>query len=109
VVVALNPDVESRAEVGTVVKRVVGLPGETVGEQDGKLTINGKIVDEPYLGPGTVTEGVSRLTLGPGEFYLLGDQRENSLDSRYFDGVKRHLLERRVVEVVSPGNMHSLD
>lgn len=65
------------------IKRVIGLPGETVEIHDGNVYINGDILDEPYL---TVrTEG----TYGPyevpdGHFFMMGDNRNNSADSRYW-------------------------
>ncbi|MEU2627601.1 signal peptidase I [Kitasatospora sp. NPDC007106] len=68
----------------TMVKRVVAVGGDTVAccGSDGRLTVNGTAVDEPYtdqhLGPG---EGY-RITVPEGRIFLLGDSRSNSLDSR---------------------------
>lgn len=76
------PDDESK----TYVKRIIGLPGETVEIVDGKVYINGssKPLDEPYLkeemigsfGPYTVPEG---------GYFVLGDNRNVSVDSRFWD------------------------
>ncbi|MBO6138197.1 MAG: signal peptidase I [Lachnospiraceae bacterium] len=66
------------------IKRVIGLPGEIVDIHDGNVYINGEILNEPYL---TVkTEG----KFGPyevpeGHFFMLGDNRNNSADSRYWE------------------------
>ena len=63
------------------IKRVMGLPGETVEIKNGKLAIknseflNGAAINEPYLDKGSVLYGEYRATLGPEEYYLLGDNR----------------------------------
>ncbi len=74
-----------------LVKRVIGLPGETVSYQDGTLYINGEAMDEPFLdeaypegrGSDFMTD-VEPLTLGAEEYYCLGDNRPASRDSRYY-------------------------
>lgn len=68
------------------IKRVIGLPGETVEIRDGKMIIfndeylNGIILDETYLIE--ETEGMQRVRLGQDEYFLMGDNRDASLDSR---------------------------
>ncbi|MFG2958680.1 signal peptidase I [Streptomyces sp. NPDC048291] len=67
-----------------VVKRVVAVGGDTVSCcTDGKLTVNGKQIDEPYLPAGTAAElqGFPSVTVPKGRLFLLGDQRQGSLDS----------------------------
>jgi signal peptidase I len=67
-----------------VVKRVVAVGGDTVACcTDGKLTVNGKQIDEPYLPEGSVAEtnGFPTVTVPEGRLFLLGDEREGSLDS----------------------------
>ncbi|GEM_PF-488835 len=62
------------------IKRVIGLPGETVEVQNGKVYINGQPLEEPWpLKPGFYSKGP--ITLGPNEYYVLGDNRGNSSDS----------------------------
>ena len=73
------------------IKRVIGLPGETVEIRNGVITIyndtylNGFTLEEPYITE--ITEGRIHRPLGPDEYYLLGDNRDASLDSRYFGPV----------------------
>ena len=82
------------------IKRVIGLPGETVEIRNGVITIynaenpNGFALTETYISE--VTEGRDRRTLGPDEYYVMGDNRDASLDSRYFGAVPRDNLVGRV-------------
>ncbi len=76
-------------------KRLIGLPGETVEIRDGKVYINGKVLDEPYIkGP---AEGNSPpLILGSDRYFVLGDNRPNSSDSRAFGPIKGESILGRV-------------
>lgn len=68
---------------GLRVKRIVGLPGETVQIRDGRVLINGSVVDDNYasiVDPGLAFEPV---VLGSDEYFVLGDNRNGSEDSRY--------------------------
>jgi signal peptidase I len=82
IVVLLYPDDPSKSYI----KRVVGLPGEEVNVENGKLYINGMQIDEPYLD----TEYLSSDSM-PGSvhvkehhYFVMGDNRRNSSDSRYW-------------------------
>ena len=80
-------------------KRIVGLPGEQVEAKDGVITINRQRLDESYVleanrsqdswGPQTVPEG---------EYFMLGDNRRNSSDSRHWGTVRRGLITGKVVQ-----------
>jgi signal peptidase I len=76
------------------VKRVVGLPGETLYFKDGRLFVNGEELNEPYLRPGTMTFTPERVqqelvVCGKGRYYVLGDNRNNSFDSRFYGPISR--------------------
>ena len=71
------------------IKRVVGLPGDTITCEDGVLVRNGDKVVEPYVDEGIRTEGCKKTTVGPGELYVMGDNRTNSQDSRVFGVIQR--------------------
>ncbi len=69
-----------------MVKRVIGLPGETVSFEDDQVHINGKKLDESaYLDDDVLTECDETFTVPAGCVFLLGDNREVSLDARYWE------------------------
>src|SRR3989339_1197791 len=83
------------------IKRVIGLPGETVEVTGGNIIIyntehpNGLTLEEDYLGD-EQTNGKERVTLGENEFFVFGDNRDASLDSRSFGPITRKDLIGRV-------------
>ncbi len=79
-----------------LIKRIVGLPGETIAIHDGKVYINGQPLDEPYLkGP---TKGfMAPVHIPPGHYFVLGDNRQASNDSRSFGPVSRDQILGRAV------------
>lgn len=83
-------------------KRVVALPGEQVEIRNGKVHIDGRILAEPYVAPDNRHSGYSRhmgaVTVAQGHYFLLGDNRDNSHDSRLLGSIARQDLLARVIQ-----------
>ena len=93
---------EQCGQAGTYVKRVIGLPGETVSAQGGQVFVNGKRLKEPYLREGHRFTDDFTATLGPDEYWMMGDNRDMSCDSRRWGPVKRDAMVGPVFFVYWP-------
>ncbi len=67
-----------------LIKRVIGLPGETIDAADGTVVVDGREIDEDYLPDGTFTNFDEPVTVPADELLVLGDNRSQSLDGRSF-------------------------
>ena len=79
--VGILPDTSSNY----LVKRVIGLPGDTVeSDGSGKIKVNGVEITEPYLHPGSNPSDIPfKVTVPEGKYFMMGDHRDNSADSRF--------------------------
>jgi|ADurb_H2B_02_Slu_FD_contig_101_10971_length_1459_multi_3_in_0_out_0_2 signal peptidase I len=83
------------------VKRIIGLPGETIEVKEGSVYINNEKLKESYLQ--IETPGKASLqTLKPNEFFVMGDHRNNSLDSRDFGPIELKSISGRAILVFWP-------
>lgn len=96
-------------EPKVLIKRVIGLPGETVSAEDGKVLIDGNPLRESYLDADVRTEINTPITVPPGEILFLGDNRMQSRDGRVFGTVsKDSIVGRAIVRIWPPGRLGSL-
>jgi signal peptidase I len=93
------------------IKRVIGLPGETIEVRERKVYVDGKPLDEPYahyLLPASagdfhevtsfdVRERYGPVTVPPDQFFVMGDNRDNSQDSRYWGFLPRELVKGKAL------------
>lgn len=94
------------------IKRVIGLPGETIQIKDGMIYIDGEVYLEKKSYPAITNPGMAadEITLGDKEYFVLGDNRNNSEDSRFADIglVKSDHIEGKVWFVLSPSQHRGL-
>jgi signal peptidase I len=104
IVVFSQPPPDHCGPDGDLVKRVIALPGQTIYSSGSSIYVNGRLLAEPYLPHddplGLPIPGASRqhpYRVPPGEFYMLGDNRAISCDSRYWGPVKGSAIIGKVV------------
>ena len=96
------------------IKRVIGLPGETIELKEKRIYINGTLIDEPYVHflepPGSssdlhevtsfdVRERYGPVTVPPNQYFVMGDNRDNSQDSRYWGFLPRDYIKGKALAI----------
>jgi len=89
---------------GTFVKRLIGLPGETVSERNGAIFINNKKLDEPYIQPSRRDHQSGTWNVPAGHYFFMGDNRLQSCDSRRWGSVTRSAIIGEVFMTYWPPN-----
>lgn len=97
-IVVVNKNVEG----DNLIKRVIGLPGEKIRYRNNKLYINDEIIEDTYAYGDT--ENFKEITLDDDEYFLMGDNREISLDSRSIGIIKKQEIEGTVGIILYPFN-----
>jgi signal peptidase I len=77
---------------GTYVKRLIGLPGDTVSEVDGVVSVNDEVLSEPYVDFANRDHESGTWTVPEGHYFFMGDNRTHSCDSRQWGSVPRRDL-----------------
>ena len=95
IVVVKSPD-------GDIIKRVYGLPGETISCENGFIYINGRKIEDKYNGNKTLDFELVKLK--DDEYFVMGDNRMNSKDSRIFGQKKKDQIKGKTKLVIFPFN-----
>jgi signal peptidase I len=98
-IVAVNPPAFLKLHgVNYLLRRVVGLPGETISARNGHIVINARALAEPYLPRGASTPNLKAVRIPKAHYFVLGDNRRTALDSRRFGPVPRSTIVGRATE-----------
>ena len=89
------------------IKRVIAVPGETVAINDNRVYINGILIDEPYLKPGTSMSDMDATFVAEGEMFVMGDNRNSSQDSRIFGTVPIDTIVGKAFVIMWPADRWS--
>lgn len=83
----------------TFIKRIVGLPGEVIEIKDGRVLVNGQELEENYLNPQLNRFRYNSIPakIPEGEYYVMGDNRDNSNDSRFWGPLPKELIQSKVI------------
>lgn len=101
-IVFKRPPSEPPTEIPELIKRVVGLPGETIEGRDGSVFIDGRRLVEPYLADGPGFGPFGPVQIPEGQVFVMGDNRNNSRDSRVFGPINEDLIVGRAFVLVWP-------
>jgi signal peptidase I len=101
-VVFERPPGQPASDIKDLIKRVIGLPGDEIEAKNGKVYIDGKRLDEPYLVDGMVTENLPDQKVPDGRVWVMGDNRTDSADSRVFGSIDEDTIVGRAFIRVWP-------
>jgi len=104
IVVFTQPPLDRCGQEGDLVKRVIALPGQTIYSSGDSIYVNGRLLAEPYLPHDDplglpIASSQHPYRVPPGEFYMLGDNRAISCDSRYWGPITGSSMVGKVVLV----------
>ena len=85
------------------IKRIIGLPGDTVQTTSNEVIVDGQILHEPYINDASNSND-NTLKLGPDQFFVMGDNRNNSFDSRLWGPLNKSYIVGKAILVYWPLN-----
>lgn len=86
------------------IKRVIGLPGETLEIRDSKVFINGRVIEQPYLPAGLKYEKFPSVKIPKDQYFMMGDNRNNSEDSRSWGTLPKKNIIGKAMLIYWPTN-----
>jgi signal peptidase I len=101
-IVVFEKPPQETSDIDDLVKRVIGLPGETVEGRDGRVLVNGDALDEPYLPDDATTADFGPVEIPDDSVWVMGDNRTNSEDSRFFGPIPTSTIVGRAFVRIWP-------
>jgi signal peptidase I len=92
IIVFKAPPEERTAQIKDLVKRVIGLPGDTIEARNDHVYVDDRLLSEPYLPKGTITDDLPKQVVPANSYFMMGDNRTESSDSRVFGPIKRSTI-----------------
>jgi signal peptidase I len=102
IVVFERPPGETDPKIKDLIKRVIGLPGDTIEAHDGHIYVNSRRLNEPYLPDGLQTAPLAKQTVPDDNIFVMGDNRGSSKDSTVFGPISKDLVVGRAFIRVWP-------
>jgi signal peptidase I len=102
VVVFKRPPGDYSPGIKDLIKRVIGLPNDTISASRGVVLIDGQRLAEPWLPRATITADFAPVRVPAGEYFVMGDNRGNSADSRVIGPIPKNLIVGRAFLIVWP-------
>ena len=102
VVFRTPPNATGITGMDDLVKRAVGLPGETIEGRDGRILNNGRVIEEPYLPAGLRSTTFAAQKIPANSYFMLGDNRQYSNDSTHWGPANRDLFVGPVFMTIWP-------
>jgi signal peptidase I len=101
-----KPDDAPASEVNDFIKRVIAIEGDVIEDRDGRVYVNGEVVEESYLPDDAFTTGIGRQTVPEDHVFVMGDNRNFSVDSRVFGPIPEDsIIGEAVLRVWPPSNL----